>query len=49
MLGGVVAHLTLDRTRMAVAAAGLASDLEDLCEEALMKEGALLRGETSRR
>jgi hypothetical protein len=34
---------------MAAAAAGLAPDLEDLGQEALMKEGALLRGEKSRR
>jgi len=34
---------------MALAAAGLSPDLEDLCQEELMKEWALLRGEKSRR
>lgn len=36
MLGGIVAHLPLDRAGVAAAAAGLAPDLEDLFGEALM-------------
>jgi hypothetical protein len=49
MLGGVIAHLALDGARLAATATGSASQLEDLFEEPLMKPGALLRGEKSRR
>jgi hypothetical protein len=45
----VIAHLPLDWSGVTLAAAGLAPDFEYLCQQALMKEGALLRGEKSRR
>lgn len=47
--GRVVAHLALDRPRIAASSAGFAPDLEDLVEEVLMKPWSLLRGEKSRR
>jgi hypothetical protein len=48
-LGRVAAHLALDGSGVLAPSAGLAPDFEDLREEELMEERALLRGEKNRR